>query len=76
MHIRSGVHRRESFVKVTEWISHQESIIRKEVLKLRIANIVVRFYKIMGIDMSSIWGSGMFTFSEDDCMVSCFKRLN
>ena len=76
MHITSGVNQKESCVKATECISHQESIIRKVGLKVRIANIVVRFYKIIGIDISSIWGSGMFTSSGDDCMVSCFNRLN
>ena len=35
MYITSGDHHKESCVKVTECISHQESIIRKVALKLR-----------------------------------------
>ena len=34
MHIAYGVHHKESCVKVTECISHQEGMIRKVVLKL------------------------------------------
>ena len=35
MHITSGVHHKESCVKVAEYISHQECNIRKIVLKVR-----------------------------------------